>query len=777
MQLGFRPTFRRVELAMLVRVLTGFLVILVLVYFSLLPSAAYAREPAPTLDWGGQDNVGARTTGLASVSTLINLDVYVKRLNGASIRGAAAVTLTKLNDQVSGQGTTKAGYLTFSNLPATEHMLLVGAPAYERATKQIDTQAQGASTMKVAPDLRRVSEAEEAESTVGLAVLAPNAQREMGKALEALRANKLGEARSHLDAAYRLAPTSAQVNYIFGVYSSQSNNLVQAKSYWTKALELDPKHLSALLSLSELLLREKKPAEALPLLKRATETEPSSWRSHALLSEALLLQGSRDEAIQQAERALELGHGPAVVIEPLLATALAGRGDTRRAISILQAFLKDHPADAAAKRQLESLQTFQVPVVRSAAMVTANQIGAQDITADGPQSSSWRTHAIFAEAYLRQGSAEEAIKEAEWALDLGQGQAAAVQPLLARALAEHGDRERAVSVLQTYIKGYPTDVAAYIQLESLQTSQQPVGYGPALTGANEITASALTAAVTSLPLPSNWLPPDVDERVPPVEPGTACALDDVLQKAGKRIQEFVTNVDRFTATESLKHESINKWGFASSPQTRKFDYVVSMEETHPGHLSVEEYRRSRGSESDFPDGVATIGLPALVLIFHPYNTGAFEVTCEGLARWNGALGWQVHFRQRSDKPNTIRSYRIANGPSYPVALRGRAWISADSYQILRLETDLIAPVPQIRLATDRTIIEYGPVHFRESNVDLWLPQSAELYYDWKGRRSHRRHSFSNYLLFSVGDKQRISAPKIENESASNPGAEEIKPNP
>jgi hypothetical protein len=97
----------------------------------------------------------------------------------------------------------------------------------------------------------------------------------------------------------------------------------------------------------------------------------------------------------------------------------------------------------------------------------------------------------------------------------------------------------------------------------------------------------------------------------------------------------------------------------------------------------------------------------------------------------------------------------------PRTMKGRAWIAADSYQIMRLETDLIAPLPEIRLATDRAIIEYGPVHFQQGKVDMWLPQSAELYYDWKGRRSHRRHSFSNYLLFSVGDRQNISAPKIE----------------
>jgi len=560
--------------------------------------------------------------------------------------------------------------------------------------------AQDHSTTKGAVDVRSASEKEEAAPAVAPAALAHNAQKQMGKALEALRANKMREARSHLDAAYRLAPTSADVNYIFGVYSSQAKNLDQAKSYWTKALEFNPKHLSTLLALSELLLREKRTAEALPLLKRATEAEYSSWRSHALLAEALLLEGSLDEAIQQAERALELGHGPATVIEPLLATALAGHGETKRAISILQAFLKDHPADAIAKRQLESLQTSQFAVVKKNDVFAANQIGSQDIA----------------------------------------------------------------------------NVVPEIQLEHLQTSRLPVGGGPAPTNANEIVVPDLIPTVTALPLPSNWLPPDVDERVPPVERDAACALDDVLERAGKRVQEFVSNVDRFTATELLKHESINKWGFANSPETRKFDYVVSVEEIRPGFLGVEEYRTRHGSGDDFPDGVATIGLPALVLIFHPYNAGSFEMTCEGLARWNGALGWQVHFRQRSDKPNTIRSYRIgSNGPSYPVALRGRAWIAADSYQILRLETDLIAPVPEIRLATDRAIIEYGPVHFQQGQVDMWLPQSAELYYDWKGRRSHRRHSFSNYLLFSVGDRQNISAPKIDDESRSDAGDKTTKP--
>jgi hypothetical protein len=266
--------------------------------------------------------------------------------------------------------------------------------------------------------------------------------------------------------------------------------------------------------------------------------------------------------------------------------------------------------------------------------------------------------------------------------------------------------------------------------------------------------------------------------VPQVESGAACALDEVVKKAGKRIEEFIGNVDRFAATESLKHESFNKSGVASFPEARKFDYLVSIREVKAGLFDVQEFRRVRGAIAKFPDGVETNGLPALILMFHPDIVGNFDLNCEGLARWNGGLAWQVHFRQRADRPNNLRAYKVGlNGSSYPVALKGRAWIAADSYQIVRMETDLVKSMPEIRLVAEHTAIEYGPVRFSERNVNMWLPQSADVYFDWRGRRIHRRHSFSKYLLFSVDDKQTISAPKGAEETPPKSSTETAKPNP
>src|SRR5215470_8755734 len=366
------------------------------------------------------------------------------------------------------------------------------------------------------------------------------------------------------------------------------------------------------------------------------------------------------------------------------------------------------------------------------------------------QPSAWRAHALLADALLRQGSFAESINHAELALDLGHGHAGTVPLLLARALLSSGDTERASALQRAYLRDHPGDSA-----------KAPDAGLPASTAFEFISL-----------IPSSWLPPDLDEDVPSVDTGVSCNLPQVLEKSGQRLQEFIANVDKFTATETVTHESFNKWGFPSRAQKFKFNYVVSVEESRPGLLNVDEFRDGLTALTKFPDGIATTGLPALVLIFHPYYAANFEMACEGLGHWNHEPAWQVYFRQRADRPNRIRLYRLGTtGPAFSSPLKGRAWISANSFQILRLETALIAPIPEIRLVTDRAVIEYAPVHFQSHDLDMWLPRIAEIYYDWIGRRSHRLHRFDDYLLFSVDDKQRITVPKIDDVPVKQPSSQ------
>jgi tetratricopeptide (TPR) repeat protein len=606
-----------------------------------LPHAVFAQQPAPDLD----PTTRHRGDALPLESS-IDIDV---RANGGPIDGLAMVSLIAITGQVLRQGATAGGHIQFRGVTASNYTIQVVAPGYKTVSEEIRGYNTGGSRITI--DMQPASNGKTGAGSRQI-LLAPKAQKELGKALEALRAARPEQARSHLEAAYRKAPNHPSVNYLYGVYFLQIKNQETAKSYWAKALEFDPKNVSALLSMSEVLKLEQKLAEAETYVKRAVEAAPNSWRPHA----------------------------------------------------------------------------------------------------------------VFADVLLKEGFAENAVKEADHALELGHGQAAIVQPLLARALAEDGRQERALRILEEYVQVHPNDAAARKQLEGMRFSGAMISKSEEEASVEVNPAKAAESAI-ALPLPSNWLPPDVDENVPPVEPGAACGLDEVLQNAGKRVEEFIRNVDRFAANEFLRHESVNKWGYADLPETRKFDYVVSIEQYRPGYFDVIEYRGTKYSPAEFPDGVETRGLPSMALIFHPSKVGSFAMNCEGLGQWNGTPAWQVHFRQRPDKPKTIRAYQIGeNGPSYPVALRGRAWIAVDSYQILRIETDLVATLPEIRLLVDHTMVDYGPVRFKDRNVEMWLPQSAELYSDWRGKRMHRRHSFSNYILFSVDENQRISEPKTETKS-------------
>ena len=237
-----------------------------------------------------------------------------------------------------------------------------------------------------------------------------------------------------------------------------------------------------------------------------------------------------------------------------------------------------------------------------------------------------------------------------------------------------------------------------------------------------------------------------------------CSLPAVLEGAGLRIKELVQNVDRFTATEVLVHQEVDHSGRLGRAVTVKFEYLVSISEERDGWLGVDELRNRSHSLDSFPSHLATTGTPSLVLIFHPRYTSDFRTRCEGLGEWHGQPAWQVRFEQRADRPNHICSF-IVNGAMYRVNLRGRAWILADSFQVARLETDIEESVPKIRLRLNHESIEYRPVSSPTRNLQLWLPSSTELYLDFRGHRFYRKHSFTDFKIFSVDMQYQMSGPK------------------
>jgi len=558
-------------------------------------------------------------------------------------QAAAAVQPTLASTLARGGNRERAievleGYLKDHSDDASARSLLAalrktGAPLPAGANPEVV-----AASMKVAPLLP-------GGRTSDVPQLSPEGQKLLANAAEALREHRVAAARSFLAELHHLAPGDPDVNYVFGVCASQSGDWESANKYWQKAIDIDPRHVGALMELGRIALRENRAGEAAAYFRRAIDAQPGSWPPHAMMAQALTMQGQYSGAVDEADRALGLGSGYATAVEPLLAEALAKEGDKPRAINVLRSYPKDRSDSAKVQEFLKSLEAPGAPAPAGGA--------------DPPGAAT----VLFA-------------------LDL--------PPLL----------------------------------------------------------------------PGVWRPPDVDDGIPPVQFGVPCSLQNVLGQASKRVVELVETLDRFAATETLVHERIGRNGLpiAAESEARKFEYVVSIGEIRPGLLHVDEYRGGEDAIRGFPDNLITSGLPGLVMVFHPTQAPNFDFTCEGLSHSTAGLAWQVRFQQKQDHVPTLQAY-TEGGHTVPLALKGRAWIAADSFEVVRLESDLVRPLPDLQLKSEHTVIEYGPVQFRQKKVSLWLPQSAEVYFDWHGKLIDRRHSFSNFLLFSVDNNQKISRPK------------------
>jgi tetratricopeptide (TPR) repeat protein len=581
-----------------------------------------------------------------------SLTVRVRLPDGSPFDRSAVVNLYAFTGGSAGIGSNRSGETEFGNVPVGRYTLEVIAPGYQKLTQQVEV-SFGGQHEQVYVTLTPEPAAGADSVQTGSPILAPNAQKELSKGLEALRENKPEEARKHLEKLSHAAPANPDVNYLWGMYYLQSKDLVKAKSYWEKAVQIYPRHAFSLAALSQLALQSGDSPAAIDYLGRAVEAAPSSWRFQERLAEAYLQHQEYDQAQKHAEHAIELGKDRATQAPLILAKALAQRNAPQSAQKALDPVLAEQPS---------------------------------------------------------------------------------APPLSAEALQPPGAVRQPATA--------PAPVAMH--------ASQPVNAGVA-------------SIAEDLVPPPKWMPPDVDENMPAVEPGVACPLETIQDETGKRVHGFIDAVNRISATESLEDEVIDHFGFPTRRESRNYTYVASVEEIRPGMYNVEEYRNGTMALDIFPERIATLGLTSLVMIFHPNYRDDYQVSCEGLSRWHGGLAWQVHFRQRPDKPARLREYRIG-GQSFPVSLRGRAWIAVDTFQVVSLETDVVAPIPQIRLKAEHTAIEYMPVKFISHNQELWLPQSAELFFDFGGRRMHRRHHFRDYMLFAVDEKQKISAPKIEAET-------------
>jgi len=480
------------------------------------------------------------------------------------------------------------------------------------------------------------------------AAMPPKARGQAKHAVSALKSANLKEAQKNLAAAYKLAPSNPDINYLLGYVAYEQKDLAQARNYLATATNLNSHSVRALILLGQVEFAQGDYPAAATVLERAVDADSENWMAHNLLANAYLKLKKYDGARQQGELAIAKGKAGANTANLTLGQALVNLGKKEEGIQALKAFVQNSPKDPTVPQVRDLIAMLERP--------NAGPLPGTAIARTLP----------------------------------------AIDPIFA-------------------------------------TPELPVSVNP-------------------------WRPPGIDEAKPSVADGVSCPFDNVIEMSGERVKQLVDDVSRIAAIEHLVHEQVDEMGNSITKETRTYDYVASISEDRPGFLEVDEDRLERMARASFPDRIASGGFAALALVFHPHMRENFEMTCEGLGSWDGQAAWLVHFKQREDRPALISEYNVG-GAIYSLRLKGRAWITADKFEIVRIESELINPMPQIQLRCEQQVVEYGPVRFQK-NVELWLPNKAEIYLDYRKHRYYRSHGYDHYLLFSVDSVEKRNEPKV-----------------
>jgi hypothetical protein len=272
-----------------------------------------------------------------------------------------------------------------------------------------------------------------------------------------------------------------------------------------------------------------------------------------------------------------------------------------------------------------------------------------------------------------------------------------------------------------------------------------------------------------------WNPPDTDKKVEGVSETPACNLGQVMQQAGDRASDLVDTLSKFDATELSEFVQYNQAEQQVDNDAARFDYTVDIEH-NPGHLAMKEARVAIDAPHGDSSQLEDVGLIALAMIFHPLYSVDFAFSCEGAVDWNGQPAWVIRFQQFKGRPSRLVAFRSGN-QVYGAKLKGRAWISRDTGEVIRLETNLMEPIGLLQLHANAIVVDYGPVQFHTADVKLWLPQSAQAYSVYDLYKLVKHHTYSDFKLFSVGSSFVAEKPKGAKDAkdAPTPSAAPTKP--
>lgn len=239
-------------------------------------------------------------------------------------------------------------------------------------------------------------------------------------------------------------------------------------------------------------------------------------------------------------------------------------------------------------------------------------------------------------------------------------------------------------------------------------------------------------------------------------------LPGILTRVSANVKALLANFMNTTALETIEETRTRNYPADQDSVVQRFRYLMLLKQGDSANHLV-EYRTDLHGHEERTDPLAqgfvkTVGFASMPLYLGSERQPLSDFRYLGSQIVGGHRLEVLAFAEHPE-PSAARSFIALPGGIIPAILQGVAWIDSGNYQVVRMRTDLLAPLLTIRLGRETTEVRFKEVTFPKVRAPLWLPEEVDVTVGLEGLTYMNRHHYSDYEVFNVSTDQQIGGPK------------------
>jgi VWFA-related protein len=182
----------------------------------------------------------------------------------------------------------------------------------------------------------------------------------------------------------------------------------------------------------------------------------------------------------------------------------------------------------------------------------------------------------------------------------------------------------------------------------------------------------------------------------------------------------------------------------------EFNYLLLFDHRPDGATAITELRTDfKNRQISSPvDGLAPrgFGFAYQWLLLSPANQSELRFRYLGQQNMDDHKTFVLGFVQIPNQVKLPGKFKWA-GKEEPFFFQGIAWIDQSTFEVVRLQTDLLSPVPSVNLLQMTTDLRFRSVRIKGYDADFWLPSQVLIRTEQGESVLNELHQYSKYKFF------------------------------